>query len=303
MKFFLLKAVLFVAFIPLLFSACEKEYTGIEQVDEQNIQEYIKKNSLGEFKTDSSGIYYKIIAPGNGDTVHNTDKVYFTYTIKTFNGEYNSSDEYINRYAGYLGYVSPQTNLPEAFRFAIGNFLKQEGGTIRVIIPSRLAFGRNETKINGSTIPSNSSLDCTVTLLKKNNLQQYEDSLITQYMQKNSLTGYTKTASGLYYKIADIGTGSPITIDSTVSAAYTGRLLNGTVFETVTESSPGTFDLNDPGLRKGWKETIPLIKGGGSIRIIFPSSLGYGLAGYGTSIPPFSPLDFDIKVTDVKQND
>jgi FKBP-type peptidyl-prolyl cis-trans isomerase len=52
---------------------------------------------------------------------------------------------------------------------------------------------------------------------------------------------------------------------------------------------------------KGWREGIPLIKQGGSIRLIIPSTLGYGLDGSSPSVPAFSALDFEITVTDVKQ--
>jgi FKBP-type peptidyl-prolyl cis-trans isomerase FkpA len=52
-------------------------------------------------------------------------------------------------------------------------------------------------------------------------------------------------------------------------------------------------------LIEGWKEGLPYIKKGGSIRLIIPSQLAYGVQGSGT-IPPFSCLDFDIKVKDVQ---
>ena len=103
----------------------------------------------------------------------------------------------------------------------------------------------------------------------------------------------------MYYKIGQPGTGSPITIESTIVANYTGKLLNGTIFDRALAGSEATFKVNS--LVNGWRQGIPLIKQGGSIRLIVPSTLGYGLEGSSPSIPAFSVLDFEITVTDVKQ--
>jgi FKBP-type peptidyl-prolyl cis-trans isomerase FkpA len=81
-------------------------------------------------------------------------------------------------------------------------------------------------------------------------------------------------------------------------ANYTGKLLNGVVFDKAAVGSEATFTLNS--LVTGWKEALPLIKQGGAIRLIVPSSLAYGLNGSTPTIPSFSALDFDIAVTEVK---
>jgi FKBP-type peptidyl-prolyl cis-trans isomerase len=164
-----------------------------------------------------------------------------------------------------------------------------------MIIPSRLAFGRN----GSGNIPGNASIDMTIRVLDISKIAAYEDFSIKTYLQTNSLTGFTKTSSGLYYKIAQPGTGSPITVDSTIVANYTGKLLNGVVFDRAALGSEATFPLKN--LVQGWQEAIPLIKQGGSIRLLVPSSLAYGMQGSSPSIPAFSALDFEINVTDVKQ--
>jgi len=52
-------------------------------------------------------------------------------------------------------------------------------------------------------------------------------------------------------------------------------------------------------LIEGWKIGIPLIKKGGRIKLIIPSALAYGCTGY-ASIPPNTPLYFDVTLTDVQ---
>jgi FKBP-type peptidyl-prolyl cis-trans isomerase FkpA len=169
----------------------------------------------------------------------------------------------------------------------------KQGGTIRVILPSRFAFGKS----GSGSIPGNSSLDYTISVINPDVLDVYEDALINTYMQANNLTGFTKTATGLYHKIADVGTGVvAISDQSTITVEYTGKLFNGTVFDKTATGSTATFPLSN--LVQGWREGLPLIKKGGSIRLLIPSHLGYGLSG-SNGIPPFACLDFEIKVTDV----
>ncbi len=272
--------------------ACNKEYETIDVIDDRNVTAYIQQNKLNMKKYEDTGIYYEVVSPGTGTEVQYSDLVPLIFTIRSLDGKYVATDTFNigSRYYNYLGYFNP-----EAVRVGIKEVLKKSGGTLRMIIPSRLAFGRNGV----GSIPGNASLDLVVKVLETSEIPQYDDATISNYMTKNALTGFTKSTSGLYYKIDQPGTGSPITIDSTVVAEYTGKLFNGAVFDRAVAGSEATFSLS--GVIKGWQEAIPLIKQGGSIRMIIPSSLAYGLDGSSGAIPPFSCLDFEVKVTDVKK--
>ena len=271
--------------------ACEKEYESIESIDDKNVTAYIQANKLNVVEYQDSGIYYEVTNPGTGDDVEYSDQVPLVFTIKSLDGKYSALDTFStsNRYYNYLGYFSP-----EGVRVGIKEVLKKKSGSIRMIIPSHLAFGRN----GSGDIPGNASLDLTVRVLDRSKIASYEDFTIQKYMTTNALTGFTKTASGLYYKIDVAGTGSPIAADSTVKAEYEGKLLNGTIFDKTSTGTPATLALS--GVVKGWQEAVPLIKEGGTIRMILPSSLGYGLEGT-TGIPAFSCLFFTVKVTEVTQ--
>jgi FKBP-type peptidyl-prolyl cis-trans isomerase FkpA len=268
----------------ILFSACEKEYESIEQVDEQKIQNYISSQKLNLIK-DPSGIYYQVLNQGTGAAPKNSEVVYFTYTAKSVSGkEYYTSASYASS-SNFLGYVRP-----EGWRLALAQINK--GGKVRVLFPSSLGFGRNGTGV----IEGNEVLDCELELF--NSQPELEESLIKRFIAANSLTGFTRSASGLYYKIIAPGSGTDeVKLTSTITVAYTGRLLNGSIFDSATLAKPLTSKLE--GLVQGWKESVPLIKKGGKIRILIPSSLGYGSQDLG-SIPPNSVLDFDIELTEVK---
>lgn len=280
-----------VLLLTILFS-CQKEYETIDVIDDRNVKEYIQLNKINMQEYQGTGVYYQVVSAGTGPEVQYSDRMPALITMRSLDGKYVSVDTFssANRYYNFLGYYNP-----EPIRVGVKEVLKKSNGTLRMIIPSRLAFGRN----GSGSIPGNASLDITVKVLDFSKLVAYEDFTIKKYLESNSLTGFTKTTTGMYYKIGQPGTGSPITTDSTIVANYTGKLLNGAIFDRAVAGSEATFKLNS--LVKGWREGIPLIKQGGSIRLIIPSTLGYGLDGSSPSIPAFSALDFEITVTDVKQ--
>lgn len=273
-------------FVISLFSACEKEYESIEQVDERKIQAYIDAQNLNLIK-DSSGIYYQIINPGAGLAPKNSEIVYYLFTAKSIDGkEYFTAKSYATS-ATFLGYVRP-----DGWKFALSKINK--GGKIRVVIPSSLGFGRNGEGV----FEGNEVLDSELELLNVNTRAEMEDVLINRFLTANSLTGFSKLPSGVYYKIIAPGAGTEeVRLSSTITAGYTGRLLNGTVFDSATPAKPLTSKLE--GLIPAWEEALPLIKKGGKIRLLLPSSAGYASENIG-SIPPNSVLDFDIELIDVK---
>lgn len=273
-----------------VIASCDKDYETIEVIDERNVREYIQKNNLNMAESEQ-GFFYQVVEAGTGAPLDYTEEVPLILSIKSLDGRYSSLDTfgYENRVYRHLGYVGP-----EVVRVGLKEILKNRNGTLRMIIPSRLAFGRN----GSGDIPGNASLDMTVKALDKNNIGKYEDAVITRYLAANSLTGFTKSATGFYYKIDQPGSGSGITVDSTVVAEYTGKFLSGKVFDRST-SAGITFNL--AGTIEGWRQAIPLLKQGGSMRLIVPSTLGYGVAGSPErAVPAFSPLDFTVKILEVK---
>lgn len=279
-----------------ILTGCEKEYESIEILDERNIQSYITENKL-TLQKKPDGTYFSFIKYGNGEEILYSEKIPLIYTIKTLDGSYSNQDTFINHYGGanqYLGYFTP-----EPLSVAIKENIKREGGEVRMIVPSNLAFGRN----GSGPIPGNASLDYWVKVLDKRTLPAYEEKSILKYIQVNNLGSFTKSADGIYYKVITPGSGSAITADSLLTTQYVGKLFNGKIFDQ-TSGSVVDFTLSET--IQAWVKIVPLIKGGGTIRILTPSSSAYGIDGVanpfgGYSIPPFSCLDFELTVVDVKQ--
>ena len=108
------------------------------------------------------------------------------------------------------------------------------------------------------------------------------------------------TPTGLYYEIVQAGTGAKPTPQNTVKVHYTGKLVDGTVFDSsVQRGEPVEFPLG--GVIPGWTEGLQLIGAGGKIKLYIPSKLGYGANGApGGSIPPNATLIFDVELLEVK---
>jgi FKBP-type peptidyl-prolyl cis-trans isomerase FkpA len=122
-----------------------------------------------------------------------------------------------------------------------------------------------------------------------------EESQITAFAAANAITA-TKHSSGMYYEIVNAGSGPMPSASSVVYVTYTGKRMDGTVFDQ--SSTVVHFPLS--ALIEGWQVGLPLIKKGGQIRLIVPSSMAYGCAGSGDKVAPNSVLYFDIQLIDVQ---
>lgn len=105
------------------------------------------------------------------------------------------------------------------------------------------------------------------------------------------------TKSGLQYKIVKKGTGKKPKASDKVRVHYTGKLLDGTVFDSSVErGEPIEFPLNQ--VIPGWTEGLQLMNEGSSYILYIPHNLGYGEQPMG-SIPPGSTLIFEVELIKV----
>lgn len=138
---------------------------------------------------------------------------------------------------------------------------------------------------------------CKKTSFNDSKQAQIDDDKIKAYIAANHIDVTKDPSTGIYYKIVTPDTGAHPTLADTVQVTYTGRLLNGTVFD----SENGTI-MALSAVVKGWQLGIPLMGSDGKapycrLRLIIPSALGYGSVaqtGGTTTIPANSVLDFTI---------
>ncbi len=129
-----------------------------------------------------------------------------------------------------------------------------------------------------------------------------DDQALQDYIAKNNIKA-TKTEQGTYVEVQEAG-GEPGKDGQTMSVKYTGKLLDGTVFDSNVDTSfnhtePYTLTLGAGGSIKGFDDGLKQLGKGAKGRLFIPSVLGYGTQGSG-KIKPNSSLIFEIEVLDVK---
>ena len=104
------------------------------------------------------------------------------------------------------------------------------------------------------------------------------------------------TESGLQYKIIKQGDGPKPSATSKVTVKYTGKLIDGTVFDSTDKNGgqPISFGLNQ--VIRGWTEGLQLMPTGSKYIFYIPSELAYGDQGAGGLIPGGATLIFEIEL-------
>ncbi|MGI4751786.1 MAG: FKBP-type peptidyl-prolyl cis-trans isomerase [Janthinobacterium lividum] len=123
-----------------------------------------------------------------------------------------------------------------------------------------------------------------------------------------------KTASGLYYQVVIPSTKPKPLPGDTLLVNYTGRTLDGKVFDTNSKDEAQKAGVLQPGrpyepfqfvvkhgdVIPGWDEGFLLLNQGSKARLIIPSKLAYAERGAGADIAPYSPLVFDVELLSIK---
>jgi FKBP-type peptidyl-prolyl cis-trans isomerase FkpA len=290
--------------------SCRKDkiQLNIKQYDSVQIQNYISSHGLTGFQKDltggdTSGIYYKIITPGSGTPIQYSDKLPFVYTEQTFDGTYVVNDTIANHFYDFVGHIQDD-GFPAGLQIAIHNLLVYPNASMRVLIPSHLAYGTagkgsGSSQVANNKIGGNDCLDMYVHAIGPNGFPAYDNTVIVNYMKANGLTGYQETADGLWYQvITPATTNDPIAKYSIITATYTGQLFNANIFDGAhngTNTFSATMADLIPGVQEG---LINYAVAGTKISLLIPSSLGYGVSG-SNGLPPFSCLRFTWQIISV----
>lgn len=132
-----------------------------------------------------------------------------------------------------------------------------------------------------------------------------DDSSIQQYLVANNLN-FVKTKLGEYIVTQKEGEGDTAKVGQLVSINYTGKIMNGEVFDSNTDSafhhsgSPLSFPVGLGEMIKGMDDGLLHLKKGAKATLYIPSVLAYGSHGASPKIAPNSILEFDVEVLDIK---
>jgi len=122
--------------------------------------------------------------------------------------------------------------------------------------------------------------------------------LVGDNMKNNTMY----TSSGLQYEDLVIGKGESPSTGDKVSVHYTGKLEDGSIFDSsLDRNQPFEFSLGMGRVIKGWDEGISSMQVGGKRILTIPPHLGYGERGAGERIPPNSTLIFEVELLEIKK--
>lgn len=167
--------------------------------------------------------------------------------------------------------------------------------------------------------------DALVTSINPNDQKKIDLGVIQDYITEQGYTATDTTASGVWYTVLDSGSGEEIDYNDIVDMHFTGRLIDGTVFDTSLESVARANDVYDtlksyvpiqfslvkggwtltsyiPGFKDGITAVMDDLRVGGHAQIILPSALGYGRQPpFGSPIPPNTVITFDLYPVKVRK--
>lgn len=118
------------------------------------------------------------------------------------------------------------------------------------------------------------------------------EALLTENAKRE---GIKVTESGLQYEVLESGKGDSPKASDNVEVHYTGKLIDGTVFDSSVERGvPASFGVTQ--VIPGWVEALQLMHEGDKWRLYIPSDLAYGPNGAGGVIGPNMTLIFDVEL-------
>jgi len=145
---------------------------------------------------------------------------------------------------------------------------------------------------------------------EKKEVAAKESGILENYLKEKGIDA-KKTPSGMYIAVTEEGSGELVGSGRMAKMKYTGRLLDGTVFDSNVDPKfkhpePFEFAVGQGSVIKGWDEGVATLKVGSKAKLIIPSGLAYGERETPPNdvnpkgIPANSPLVFDVEVLSVK---
>lgn len=181
----------------------------------------------------------------------------------------------------------------------LANNVKGQGGdsldTDAMIAAIKDVFGAKALKMDQQQCMNTVSQYMQGASEKKNSKVKEQGRAFLEANKKNE--GVVVTASGLQYKILTKGQGKTPTANSRVTVHYTGKLLDGSEFDSsVKRGTPAEFGVTQ--VISGWTEALQLMKEGDKWMLYIPYELAYGERGR-PSIPPYATLIFEVELIKV----
>ena len=319
-----------------LISGCAKEKNASDNADNKAyIEAWLDARHPG-VKPSGNGIYILDETAGDGAAYNGEDYIRVRYVIEDMDGTISSTTE--TRTAQQLGTYDLSSNYygPVIF-YTAGNTMSagledifsgmRKGGMRKVLVPAWLmGYKRYDSADEYFRKVDGDSYSNTVYTMYLDDfftdVTAWELSTLKAYLAENQIGAVPLDEAGLFYKKTGTGNES-ITFpkDTSIYINYTGRLMNGQVFDTTVRDtakvhgiykssktyepvkinwgeqySDLTMGTSGSSPVEGFTKTLfqmhPFEKG----TAWFVSDLGYGSSGSSSIIPGYATLVFDFEI-------
>ncbi|WP_242457680.1 FKBP-type peptidyl-prolyl cis-trans isomerase [Pedobacter sp. BS3] len=273
-------------------------------------------------KTTPKGLQYTIFTDNSGKKIKLNDVITFNFIQKT-----DKDSVLMNSYEhGSPAKIQVQESKNIADLMEVFPLLAEKDSAL-IKLPTDSIFKDHEDQ-RPPFLPKGSSVLFTIKVEQVQTLEEAlaerqkimdqmkmdEKASLAKYIADNKLE-LQSTPSGLLYRITKPSTKPKPVKGDTVYVNYTGRTVDGKVFDSSVESVAKTAGLQQPGrtyepisvvvgegnVIPGWDEGLLLFNEGASGQLLIQSDLAYGERGAGEDIKPFSSLIFDIDLVKVKK--
>ena len=266
------------------------------------------KSPFPGYKPTETGLYYKEIVKGTGEQLKNGDVIKVTLAYYINDSLLFTTDSLPEPAYDLVRESAFQGDVYEGFRMMhVGDsmsFMINADSTFRKqfhapIIPAFVtpeAYLRWEVKVDEAMTEEafQQKKQDEMAELQKKSLDEF-----AAYLAANGIDAQP-LESGLVYVCTQKGKGPKPTTNQNVKVHYTGRLLDGTVFDSSVErGEPIEFPLGVGRVIPGWDEGIGLMSKGEKGVLYIPYNLAYGPRATGP-IPAYSNLIFDVELVDFK---
>lgn len=306
-------------------TSCEKE------VDEREADELLRLEAYMSIhypnaKPLESGLYYIVIQEGEGDSPEDGNYLLYNFTgrnldDKVYETTHKETAKLYDLYTAYT-YFAPyfqrfskeSDSAPKGL--IEGLSYMQEGSVVKLIMPSKLAYG---SKSHGGMHPY-SSLIMDVELKKiVEDPEAYEEALIYEYINEqfpelSIEDAYQDSIYILFNSVRDIPFHEhcdSIHVEDKVTLHYTGRFLDGWVFDTNEKEvakendtyqqdkayTPLEVEVGSESLIQGFSLALQNLMVPSTAIVLIPSKFAYGKEG-SSNIRPYSPLLFTLTILD-----
>lgn len=318
-------------------SSCAKEaVSGPNDANERFIKAWMEVKHPG-ITSSGLGIYVLEEKEGKGEAIEKGDYAIVDYTATDLDGNILSytADTTAKRLGKYeiTNYYGPKVwlTMDATIQAGLQNAIvgMKKGGYKKVVIPSWLmtysTYSSSDKYLEKESSGANTIYEFTVKDFT-DSIDVWQIDSIKKYISRNygSVESFSNDTTGFYYKQLSAPTSDKeFSSDTTIYINYTGKLLNGLVFDTNMERVAKDNGLYDPSKTYGptsikWGENHgDITMGSGSSSVIsgfsltlwqmkpmekgigiFYSPLGYGYNGSEPAIPPYAPLIFEIEIVE-----